>query len=140
MIINVKTASGSYDITLKRNAINEVGNILDVKGKALIVTDSGVPEEYSKIVSSQIKNSVIPVGSINVDKDITYVFRSKMSESRKLKENFAMASIKYADNNDVWSIEIDKDNKKELNQLGVSKVVEARIREILKLSKNEIKT
>jgi len=59
MIINVKTESGSYDITLKRNAINEVGNILDVKGKALIVTDSGVPEEYSKIVSSQIKNSVI---------------------------------------------------------------------------------
>lgn len=59
MIINVKTASGSYYITLKRNAINEVGNILDVKGKALIVTDSGVPEEYSKIVASQIKNSVI---------------------------------------------------------------------------------
>lgn len=59
MIINVKTASGSYDITLKRNAINEVGNVLDIKGKALIVTDSGVPEEYSKIVASQIKNSVI---------------------------------------------------------------------------------
>ncbi len=59
MIINVKTASGSYDITLKRNAINEVSSILDIKGKALIVTDSGVPEEYSKIVSSQIKNSVI---------------------------------------------------------------------------------
>ena len=59
MIINVKTTSGSYDITLKRNAINEVSNILDIKGKALIVTDSGVPEEYSKIVASQIKNSLI---------------------------------------------------------------------------------
>jgi len=59
MIINVKTESGSYDITLKRNAINEVSSILDIKGKALIVTDSGVPEEYSKIVASQIKNSVI---------------------------------------------------------------------------------
>lgn len=59
MIINVKTTSGSYDITLKRNAINEVSNILNIKGKALIVTDSGVPEEYSKIVASQIKNSLI---------------------------------------------------------------------------------
>ena len=59
MIINVKTESSSYDITLKRNAINEVNNILDIKGKALIVTDSGVPEEYSKIVASQIKDSVI---------------------------------------------------------------------------------
>lgn len=59
MIINVKTESSSYDITLKRNAIKEVNNILNIKGKALIVTDSGVPEEYSKIVASQIKDSVI---------------------------------------------------------------------------------
>lgn len=59
MIINVKTESSSYDITLKRNAINEVNNILDIKCKALIVTDSGVPEAYSKIVASQIKDSVI---------------------------------------------------------------------------------
>ena len=43
------------------------------------------------------------------------------------------------DSNDTWNIEIDKDTTKEVNQLGVSKVVEARIREILKISKNEIK-
>ena len=59
MVINVKTQSGSYDITLKRNALNEVNNILNIKGKALIVTDSGVPVEYVKNVASQIKNSVI---------------------------------------------------------------------------------
>ncbi len=59
MVINVKTQSGSYDITLKRNALNEVNNILKIKGKALIVTDSGVPVEYVKNVASQIKNSVI---------------------------------------------------------------------------------
>ena len=59
MVINVKTQSGSYDITLKRNALNEVNNILNIKGKALIVTDSGVPIEYVKNVASQIKNSVI---------------------------------------------------------------------------------
>ena len=59
MIINVKTSSGSYDITLKRNAINEIKDILNVKGKALIITDTGVPEAYSKAVASQIENSVI---------------------------------------------------------------------------------
>ena len=59
MVINVKTQSGSYDITLKRNALNEVNNILKIKGKALIVTDSGVPVEYVRNVASQIKNSVI---------------------------------------------------------------------------------
>ncbi|MBE6749095.1 MAG: 3-dehydroquinate synthase [Ruminococcaceae bacterium] len=59
MIINVKTSSGNYDITLKRNALNEVNSILNIKGKALIVTDSGVPEIYAKTVAGQIENSVI---------------------------------------------------------------------------------
>ncbi len=59
MIISVKTESGSYNITLKRNALKEVNKILNIKGKALIVTDSGVPEVYVKTVASQIENSVI---------------------------------------------------------------------------------
>ena len=59
MIINVKTSSGSYDITLKRNAINEIKDIFNIKGKALIVTDSGVPAVYSETVAQQIKNSII---------------------------------------------------------------------------------
>ncbi len=59
MIINVKTSSGSYDITLKRKALDEVNNILNIKGKALIVTDSGVPKEYAETVAGQIENSLI---------------------------------------------------------------------------------
>ncbi|MBQ6935488.1 MAG: 3-dehydroquinate synthase [Clostridia bacterium] len=59
MVINVKTSGGSYDITLKRNALNEVNKILNIKGKALIVTDSGVPRVYVETVSKQIENSVI---------------------------------------------------------------------------------
>ncbi len=86
-----------------------------------------------------IKNNLLPVGSNNVDKDITYVFKSKMSESRTIKETFAVASANYANNDDVYVFGIDNDNKKEINQVNVSKVVEARIREILKLAKNEIK-
>ena len=78
-------------------------------------------------------------GSRNVDKDLTYVFKSKMSESRKLKENFAVAFSSMADSNDTWLIKLDKDNTKEVNQVGVSKVVEARTKELLKLAKNEIK-
>ena len=87
----------------------------------------------------QIKNGVIPLGSKIVDKDLTYVFKSKLSISREIKERFAVALASYADNNDKWDLELDKDNTKEINQLGVSKVVEARVREILKLAKNEIK-
>ena len=86
-----------------------------------------------------IKNNLLPVGSRNVDKDISYVFKSKMEESRNMKETFAQAIASYADAGDVYSFSVDKDTIKDVNQVNVSKVVEARVREILKLAKNEIK-
>ena len=87
----------------------------------------------------QIKNGVIAVGSKNVDKDLTYAFKSKLTESRKMKENFAFASYSLADKSNIWDLVIDKHETKKVNQESASKVVEARIREILKLAKNEIK-
>ncbi len=87
----------------------------------------------------QIKNSLFPIGSKNVDRDISYIFKIKPSDSRKLKENFAVSMSSYADNNDVIDVKISNNEKTEITQVGVSKVVEARLREILKLAKNEIK-
>ena len=87
----------------------------------------------------QIKNGTLPVGSKNVDKDITYAFKSKMSDSKQLKEQFAIALSSLADGNDEWTINVDKNETKDISQISVSKVVEARIKEILKLAKNEIK-
>ncbi|MBR3211280.1 MAG: cell division protein FtsA [Bacilli bacterium] len=87
----------------------------------------------------QIKHGMIPIGSKNVDKDLTYVYKCKLSDSRILKEKFALAMASYADANEEWELVIDKDEKKVVNQLAVSKVVEARVRELLSVSKNEIK-
>lgn len=87
----------------------------------------------------QIKHSIIPVGSNNVDKDISYIFTIKHSDSRNLKENFAVSMSSYADSNDIVDVKINGDEKKEISQVSISKVVEARVREILNLSKNEIK-
>ena len=56
-----------------------------------------------------------------------------------MKENFAVALSNYADASDTWKIIDENHEEKEVNQLNVSKVVEARVREILKLAKNEIK-
>lgn len=87
----------------------------------------------------QIKHSIIPVGSYNVDRDIAYIFKIKNDEARKLKETFAVSMSSYADNNDVVEVKDNNGEKKLLSQVGVSKIVEARLREILKFSKNEIK-
>jgi len=122
---------GDY-YTIKNRKYDElVGAIINIGEEETNVTvfNKGIP----------IKTNTLPVGSNNVDKDLTYVFKSRKSESRKIKETFAVAVSSYADSNDIYRLEIDKDTVKELNQVNVSKVVEARVREILKLAKNEIK-
>ena len=59
MIIPVKTAMGGYDIYLERGAIKRAGEYFNLNRKVLIVTDSGVPQEYAETVASQCKDAVI---------------------------------------------------------------------------------
>lgn len=86
-----------------------------------------------------MKSKVINVGSRNIDNDITYIYKTSKEDSRNLKENFVVASSRYADVNEVYKITTNEGKTKELNQLEISKVVEARCEEILKLAKNELK-
>lgn len=85
-----------------------------------------------------IKSSTLPLGSYFVDKDISYVYKVSDSESRKLKEEFATAVMRYADSNDLYELDCD-DKKIEIEQVELSKIVEERIYEILKLVKKELK-
>lgn len=87
----------------------------------------------------QIKNSTIPIGSLNVDKDLSYVFKIGDLDARRIKENFAVSMTEYADRNDIMEFKNFDGEKVEINQFGASKVVEGRLREILKFAKNEIK-
>ena len=59
MIIPVKTSLGGYDIILERGAIARIKEFIDLSGKTLIVTDDGVPKQYSETVASQCINPYI---------------------------------------------------------------------------------
>lgn len=59
MIIPVKLPLGSYDITIERGLLKKAGEIINLNRRVLIVTDSGVPAEYSKTVASQCKEAFI---------------------------------------------------------------------------------
>lgn len=59
MIIPIKTQNGSYNIYLERGALNKAGEYFDLDRKVMIVTDTGVPSEYSKTVAALCKNAVI---------------------------------------------------------------------------------
>ena len=142
-ILEALKLAGVETVDISYSSIGDYYAIKSHKYDELVGAVINIGEESTNVCvfnkGIPIKNSLLPVGSSNVDKDITYVFKSKMSESRKIKETFAVALSNYADAGDIYTFEFDKDNKKEISQLNVSKVVEARVREILKLAKNEIK-
>lgn len=124
------TSTGDYYTVCNSRLQKEVGAIINIGEESTNVSI------FNKGI--QIKNAVIPIGSRNVDRDITYIFKIRGEDSRKLKEQFAVSMQAYADSNDMTVVPIG-DEKKEISQIGISKVVEARIEEILNLAKKEIK-
>lgn len=85
-----------------------------------------------------IKNSIINLGSLNIDKDIAYIYGLDLNSSRELKEGFALCSRRYADINEVLEFSINENDKLAINQYEITEIVEARVAELLKLAKKEI--
>ena len=68
MKLRVELGRDSYDITIEKNAIKKAGELFNLDRKVMIVTDSGVPEEYGDEVYDQCKEAsitVIPEGEEN---------------------------------------------------------------------------
>lgn len=59
MKTRVNLGADSYDIIIERSAIDKFADLTDIKGKVLIVTDSGVPKEYSERLARQFDDSFI---------------------------------------------------------------------------------
>jgi cell division protein FtsA len=142
-ILEVLKLSGLETVDIAYTSVGDYYTIKNRKYDELVGAIINIGEDATNISvfnkGIQIKNATIKVGSSYVDKDLTYAFKSSLEESRKIKEGFAIALSNYADPNDIWELNTDGENKKEINSVNASKVVEARIREILKLAKNEIK-
>ena len=85
MVIPVSLEEHSYDIVLEKGALKKAGELLEIKGKALVVTDSGVPEEYAKILMAQLENPVLfvfPQGEENKNtKTLLSICEKLLSES-----------------------------------------------------------
>lgn len=57
--IPVKTSQGEYEIILERGSLRRASQFYTPCGRALVVTDSGVPAEYSKAVSAEFPDSLV---------------------------------------------------------------------------------
>ena len=74
---------------------------------------------------------VMPSGSRLLDHDIGYIYHFDKTTSRELKENVAMASSQYADD-EILEYESVDGEKVKVSALEVSQIVEARLEELLK--------
>lgn len=131
-VLDIAYAStGDYYAVKNQKLDKEVGAIINIGEDCtnLSIFNKGI----------MIKNKILNVGSRNIDNDISYIFKIDKLLSRKLKENFVIASSIYADSNEVCEVIDTTGKKRELNQLEVSKVVEARCEQILKIAKKELK-
>ena len=54
-----KNTDDSYDIVVKRGILQEAGNYLNLDRKVMIVTDSGIPEEYIKTLEKHNYSSIV---------------------------------------------------------------------------------
>ena len=130
--IDVCYSSTADYYTIKNDNYDKVvGSIINIG------EDTTTISVYNKGI--MIKSKVINVGSRNIDNDIAYIYKTSKEDSRNLKENFVVAAARYADINEVYKITTTEGKEQEINQLELSKVVEARCEEILKLAKNELK-
>ena len=94
MIIPLNLGKDSYEIVLERGAIKKAAELFKVKGKVLVVTDSGVPEEYARTVADQFENSFIftfPQGEQNKNFDTYKSICEKLLEHSFTRKDAVIA-------------------------------------------------
>ena len=58
MKLTMRLGPRSYDIILRRGALGRVGQLVNLGRKVLVVTDSGVPQQYLSTVLAQCPHGV----------------------------------------------------------------------------------
>ncbi len=53
MVLNISPGGKSYDVTVENGCMDRSSELLDLGRKCLVVTDDGVPAEYSEKIASQ---------------------------------------------------------------------------------------
>lgn len=85
-----------------------------------------------------VAENILDEAGLCVDNDISFMYKTKMKDSKKLKERFALASTKLSSAKETTSLINKLGEKVIVNQYEISEYVSARLEEILKKVKNII--
>lgn len=135
----------SIGIEVDDVSINGIGDYYSVKddnkdGMIGMVVNIGAETTNISLFHKGIvvKSSILQYGGKNIDSDLSYVYKTKLEDSREIKEKFALAHKKNASTNDVAIFNTEKGNTVKINQYEASEIVMARFEQLFDLIKKEI--
>ena len=126
------TITGLVDYYNYRN------NYLDMKTGIMVNVGASVTQVSVFSKGIYINNEVINLGGLNIDKDIAYIYKLKLSDARYLKEQLALANIRRANPKESIKIVNKEGEELNINQYELTEIVASRISEILKKIKSII--
>ena len=87
-----------------------------------------------------VNTEKIKVGSFNVLKDISYVYKISLESAKDVYKRVGLGNSKNASNLDKVEIKDNNGDKLIINQVNLSEIIESRVQEILRMAKKQINT
>jgi 3-dehydroquinate synthase len=89
MVLTISPGGKDYDVTVESGCIGKASELFDLDRKCLVVTDDGVPSQYSERIAGQCKEAVIvtlPQGEesksmVNLEKLLTTMLEHSFTRS-----------------------------------------------------------
>ena len=81
IVIPMNLGADSYNITLERGGLLKAGEVMKLRRKVMVVTDSGVPEQWARMLASRCDDAEVfrmPAGEKNKNLDIFRELLSRM--------------------------------------------------------------
>ena len=82
----------------------------------------------------------IKVGSLNVLKDISYIYKISLESAKEVYKKLGLGSSKNANNLEKIELKDNNGDKLIINQVNLSEIIESRVQEILSMAKKQINT
>lgn len=82
----------------------------------------------------------IKVGSLNVLKDISYIYKISLESAKEVYKRLGLGSSKNANNLEKIELKDNNGDKLIINQVNLSEIIESRVQEILSMAKKQINT
>ena len=136
--LGISVVDISYDV---------VGNYFALKNHDMdatcgVIIDIGYLSTSVSIYNKGVlvNTEKIKVGSFNVLKDISYVYKISLESAKDVYKRVGLGNSKNASNLDKVEIKDNNGDKLSVNQVNLSEIIESRVQEILRMAKKQINT